>query len=46
MNRKIKPNAVNSNIENGWRLYSVIIELTTRLVDVPMRVKVPPKIAA
>ena len=46
MIRKIDPNAVNSNMEKGVRLYSDIIELTTKLVDVPIRVRVPPKIAA
>ena len=55
INKKIIPNLVNSNIEKGakfileysssWLRFS-IIELTTRFVDVPINVSVPPKIAA
>ena len=47
------PNLVNSNIENGEIPFgytldtcSSINELTTKFVDVPISVNVPPKIAA
>ena len=33
-------------MEKGVRSYSTIMELTTKFVDVPIRVRVPPKIAA
>ena len=44
--RNMSPSLVNSNMENGVRLYFAIMELTIRFVEVPISVSVPPKIAA
>src|SRR4030095_1501578 len=40
-----RPTGANSNIEYGACPYLWIVPLTARLVDVPMRVQLPPSIA-
>ena len=40
------PSLVNSNILKVCKLFDSKNELTSKLVDVPIKVKVPPKIAA